>query len=194
VQSSTPTRRNIWCRRRFKTDRYVSFPPGYPSLYLLAMATPALRTRLRLAIDKATTTRSRVLGGRSRRVNNGVTSWFDIDVEFLASESEDLLLVCFVEETSREAGSAAANKGGATTREAGLERELETTQAELQSLIQHQETSKQEQKATNEKLLTSKEELQSLNEELTALNSQLQETLERQRMTSDDLQNVLFST
>jgi two-component system CheB/CheR fusion protein len=180
VQSSTPTRRNIWRRRRFKTDRYVSFPPGYPSLDLLAMATPALRTRLRLAIDKATTTRSRVLGGRSRRVNNGVTSWFDIDVEFLASESEDLLLVCFVEETSREAGSAAANKGGATTREAGLERELETTQAELQSLIQHQETSRQEQKA--------------INEELTALNSQLQETLERQRMTSDDLQNVLFST
>ena len=42
----------------------------------------------------------------------------------------------------------------------------------------------------NEELLTSKEELQSLNEELTALNSQLQETLERQRTTSNDLQNV----
>jgi two-component system CheB/CheR fusion protein len=36
--------------------------------------------------------------------------------------------------------------------------------------------------------------LQSLNEELTALNSQLQETLERQRTTSNDLQNVLYST
>jgi len=42
--------------------------------------------------------------------------------------------------------------------------------------------------------MTSKEELQSLNEELTALNSQLQETLERQRTTSNDLQNVLNST
>ena len=40
----------------------------------------------------------------------------------------------------------------------------------------------------------SKEELQSLNEELTALNNQLQETLERQRTTSNDLQNVLYST
>ena len=40
----------------------------------------------------------------------------------------------------------------------------------------------------------SKEEFQSLNEELTALNSQLQETLERQRTTSNDLQNVLYST
>ena len=36
--------------------------------------------------------------------------------------------------------------------------------------------------------------MQSLNEELTALNSQLQETLERQRTTSNDLQNVLYST
>ena len=52
----------------------------------------------------------------------------------------------------------------------------------------------EEYQATNEELLTSKEELQSLNEELTALNSQLQETLERQRKTSDDLQNVLYST
>ncbi len=33
-----------------------------------------------------------------------------------------------------------------------------------------------------------------MNEELTALNSQLQETLERQRTTSNDLQNVLYST
>ena len=52
----------------------------------------------------------------------------------------------------------------------------------------------EEYQSTNEELLTSKEELQSLNEELTALNSQLQETLERQRTTANDLQNILYST
>ena len=52
----------------------------------------------------------------------------------------------------------------------------------------------EEFQSTNEELLTSKEELQSLNEELTALNGQLQETLEKQRTTSNDLQNVLYST
>lgn len=52
----------------------------------------------------------------------------------------------------------------------------------------------EEFQSTNEELVTSKEELQSLNEELTALNSQLQETLERQRTTANDLQNVLYST
>ena len=52
----------------------------------------------------------------------------------------------------------------------------------------------EEFQSTNEELTTSKEELQSLNEELTALNSQLQETLERQRSTSNDLQNILYSS
>jgi two-component system CheB/CheR fusion protein len=52
----------------------------------------------------------------------------------------------------------------------------------------------EEYQSTNEELLTSKEELQSLNEELTALNGQLHETLERQRTTSNDLQNVLYSS
>jgi len=91
---------------------------------------------------------------------------------------------------------------------AALEQELRDTRTELQGAIHNLEISGEEQKAineealsvneeyqsANEELLTSKEELQSLNEELTALNSQLQETLERQRTTSNDLQNVLYST
>ena len=48
--------------------------------------------------------------------------------------------------------------------------------------------------STNEELQTSKEELQSLNEELATTNNQLHETLERQRHTSDDLQNILNSS
>ena len=94
------------------------------------------------------------------------------------------------------------------SRVAELEQELEATKTELQSAIRNLETSSEEQQAvneealsvneeyqsTNEELLTSKEELQSLNEELTALNSQLQETLEQQRTTSNDLQNILYST
>lgn len=88
------------------------------------------------------------------------------------------------------------------------EQELEATRAELRGAIHSLEISNEEQNAineealsvneeyqsTNEELLTSKEELQSLNEELTALNGQLQETLESQRTTSNDLQNILYST
>ena len=88
-----------------------------------------------------------------------------------------------------------------------IQSELDATRRELQSAIRDLEISSEEQKAineeamsvneefqsTNEELVTSKEELQSLNEELTALNSQLQETLDRQRVTSSDLQNILNS-
>ena len=93
-------------------------------------------------------------------------------------------------------------------RVAELERELYSTRAELQGTVRDLELSGEEQRAINEEALSaseeyqssneemaaSKEELQSLNEELTAVNSQLQETVERQRTTFDDLQNVLYST
>ena len=94
------------------------------------------------------------------------------------------------------------------SRVAQLEQELEATREDLQSAIRDLEIANEEQKAineeamsvneefqsTNEELETSKEELQSLNEELTALNSQLHETVEQQRATSNDLQNILNST
>lgn len=190
------------------TERYLRIAPGYATLDLLAMATPALRTKLRLAIDKISKTTQRVDGGRTRLTHDGVTIWFSIDVQSIVGDHEELLLVCFVEEPNEKAGAPSTHGRSDATRVAELERELEATQAELQTAILNQETSSQEQKAineealsvneefqsTNEELLTSKEELQSLNEELTALNNQLQETLERQRLTSDDLQNVLYST
>jgi two-component system CheB/CheR fusion protein len=188
------------------TERYLHIAPGYATLDLLAMATPALRTKLRLAIDKASRASPRVDGGRARLTHAGATIWFTIEVELLADQ-DDLLLICFVEQPGAASVPSAQGRTEAP-RVAELERELETAQAELQSAILSQEVSNQEQKAineealsvneefqsTNEELLTSKEELQSLNEELTALNSQLHETLERQRLTSDDLQNVLYST
>lgn len=189
-------------------DRYLRVPPGYPSQDLLAMATPALRTKLRLAIEKACKDKARVRAGRTRMSRDGATFWFDIDVQPLTSNNEELLLICFIEETGREPVPGSALTGIDRSRIAELERELEATQAELQTALQNLEMSTQEQKAineealsvneefqsTNEELLTSKEELQSLNEELSALNTQLQETLDRQRTTADDLQNVLFST
>lgn len=190
------------------TDRYLRIPPGYATLDLLAMASPTLRTKLRLAIDKVGKATPRVDGGRTRLLQDGIAIWFRIDVQAIDDEQDDLLLVCFVEEPGERAGTTSSSHRGDAARVSELEQELEATQAELQTSILNQETSSQEQKAineealsvneefqsTNEELLTSKEELQSLNEELTALNSQLQETLERQRLTSDDLQNVLYST
>ena len=126
----------------------------------------------------------------------------------MLSEGQKLLLVCFIDDPKQEQRRGRPIAPHDTSRVAELEQELEATRTELQGAIRNLEISSEEQKAineealsvneeyqsTNEELMTSKEELQSLNEELTALNGQLHETLERQRTTSNDLQNVLYST
>jgi two-component system CheB/CheR fusion protein len=137
---------------------------------------------------------------------DGMETLFTIDVQ--ATPGDDLLLVCFIDQPKSEAKLGRSDTTQELSRVAELEHELDAARQELQAASRDLEISVEEQKAideealsvkeefqsTNEELLTSKEELQSLNEELTALNSQLQETLERQRSTSDDLQNILYST
>jgi two-component system CheB/CheR fusion protein len=172
------------------------------------MTRPGLRVRLKAAITEAVETQSRVIlpGGRTHR--EGEALQFSFDIQPVKSENEQLLLICFIDSNALAAKRAPRGP----KRDAGtldqLERDLEATRAELQQAIRSLEISGEEQNAineealsvneefqsTNEELLTSKEELQSLNEELTALNSQLQETLERQRTTANDLQNILYST
>jgi len=73
---------------------------------------------------------------------------------------------------------------------------LHPDEADVERMAIHADTLQRNQdfQATNEELITSQEELQSLNEELVALNGQLQETIDRQRVTADDLQNILYST
>ena len=140
--------------------------------------------------------------------HNGNPVSFNIDVQPVRNDDDELLLVCFVDtpQHERERGRAATQYD--LSQVVDLEQELTATRTELQGAIRSLEIAGEEQKAvneealsineeyqsTNEELLTSKEELQSLNEELAALNSQLREALERQRTTSNDLQNVLYST
>ena len=190
------------------TDRYLRIAPGHPTHDLLAMARQGLLTRLRPAIQQASQENTRVVvpGGRTRF--NGHSVAFNVDVRPLASDGEELLLICFVDEPTPEPKQDVAGAHQDNQLVAELERELQATRKELQDAVRNLEISSEEQRtineealsvneeyqSTNEELVTSKEELQSLNEELTALNSQLQETMERHRTTANDLQNVLYST
>jgi two-component system, chemotaxis family, CheB/CheR fusion protein len=149
-------------------------------------------------------TRHAVDGCRMRRDGKDVI--FSIDVQ--PAPGDDLLLICFIDTPKSVPNKSKPDARQDLGQVAELELELNAARQELQSAVRDLEISGEEQKAineeassvneeyqsTNEELLTSKEELQSLNEELTALNSQLQETLERQRSTSDDMQNILYST
>lgn len=186
------------------TDKYLRVPKGHPTHDLLAMAPQALRSRIRALIKQVSidAPQQRQAGGTAGPVP------FDISARSVQSEGEELLLICFIDAPRLTERNSLKSTRRDDSRIAELEAELEATRVDLQGVIHSLEVSAEEQRAvneealsvneefqsTNEELLTSKEELQSLNEELTALNSQLQETLERQRVTSNDLQNVLFST
>jgi two-component system CheB/CheR fusion protein len=190
------------------TDRYLRVPSGQPTHDLLAMAPDLIRSKMRAVIQQVCQENAPgvVMGSRMTE-KDGIAS-FTISVRPVLSEGEELLLVCFIDEPKQTQKTVRVGIAEDMPRIAELEHELDATKSELQSAIRNLEVSVEEQRAvneealsvneeyqsTNEELLTSKEELQSLNEELTALNSQLQETLERQRTTSDDLQNVLYST
>ena len=189
-------------------DRYLKVISGRPVNDVIAMAREGVRTKLRSAVQRALHENARVVMPGGRMKGGAGPSSFSIVVIPAPRDREDLLLVCFVEEPEPQVGRSGSTAPADVPRVVELERELEATKTELQSAVRNLEISSEEQMAineealsvneeyqsTNEELLASKEELQSLNEELNALNSQLQETLERQRTTADDLQNVLYST
>jgi len=201
-------RRLEWLYSLGPTDRYLRVPRGHASFDLLAMVRPNMRVKLRAAIQQAMVEKARIVVPGGHMDHEGKRHSFEIGVEATVIDGEDLLLVCFIDAPA--SSHAADRKTTLSDHEhvSELEQQLEATEAELHAAIQSLETSNEEQKAineearsvneeyqsTNEELLTSKEELQSMNEELTALNGQLQETLERQRTTGSDLQNILYST
>ncbi|WP_443749448.1 chemotaxis protein CheB [Asticcacaulis solisilvae] len=197
-------------------SRYLSVPEGHPTTDVLTLAPQGLRTKLRSAIQRARQTLEAGPGAAATRIvvsSNHVDMVGDkavtqIEVQSVMKDGEMFFLLGFVDVAMPDAGIGRSVSGHELTRVKELEQELISTRIELQGAIHNLEMAGEEQKAineealsvneeyqsTNEELLTSKEELQSLNEELTALNSQLQETLDRQRTTASDLQNVLYST
>ena len=189
-------------------DRYLKVVSGRPVNDVVAMAREGVGAKLRSAVQRALHENARIVVSGGRTKGGAGPSSFSIVVIPAPREREDLLLVCFIDEPEPQVGRRGSTAPADVPRVVELERELEAAKTELQSAVRNLEISSEEQMAindealsvneeyqsTNEELLASKEELQSLNEELNALNSQLQETLERQRTTADDLQNVLYST
>ncbi len=192
------------------TDRYLKIASGDASHDILVMAREGLRGKLRVAIQRASDDQARTLVTGARVMRDGGPVAVNITVLPVVSEGERLLLVSFTDEATREpsAQSDLSNQRPTCPGSFELEQELESMRGELSGAVRELEIANEEHKAineeamsvneefqsTNEELETSKEELQSLNEELSALNSQLQETVERQRETSDDLNNILNSS
>jgi two-component system, chemotaxis family, CheB/CheR fusion protein len=190
-------------------DRYLKIVSGEDTRDVLAMAREGLRVKLRSAIQRVKQDHARVTVTGAHVQRNECSIGVSITALPVESDGEDLFLISFVDDPTPDLKPVRPPESAAdTSRVARLEQELDATRADLESAIRDLEIANEEQKAineeamsvneefqsTNEELETSKEELQSLNEELTALNSQLHETVEQQRATSNDLQNILNST
>ena len=189
-------------------DRFLRVAAGDPTSDVLAMARHNMQGRLRAALQRAIADNAAVvMPGGDATIGDKVVS-FNIAVQPVQHESDDLLLVCFIEEPQRSRTPGPLPTAEEATRITELEQELETTRVELNGALRHLDFSvadqlaineealsvNEELQSSNEELLTSKEELQSLNEELTALNTEMQESLKLKRVIADDLQNVLNST
>lgn len=191
-------------------DRYLKLASGEATRDVVAMARDGLRAKLLSAIQGASADHAPVAvsGAQMRRDGNSIGVGITVrPVE--NSGGEGLFLVSFNDDPAVMLGSVEPfDSATDASRVAQLEQELEATREDLQSAIRDLEITTEEHRAiheeamsvseefqsTNEELETSKEELQSLNEELTVLNSQLHETVEQQRATFNDLQNILNST
>ena len=190
-------------------DRYLKVASGEDTRDVLAMAREGLRAKLKSAIQRAKQDHAPVTLTGAQVTRNGCSVGVGITARPIESDGEGLFLISFIDDPTPELKRVGPVELAAdASRVAQLEQELEATREDLQSAIRDLEIANEEQKAineeamsvneefqsTNEELETSKEELQSLNEELTALNGQLHDTVEQQRATSKDLQNILNST
>ena len=188
--------------------RYLHMAAGYPTQDLFTMMPRAVHAGLRSALHRALHAGIRTVATGFQHEESEAQSRYDVAVQPVKEDGKDLLLVSFIEGAETASAGAHPIPSPDNGRADALELELAATRTELQTAIRDLENAAAEQKtiheeilslneeyqSTNEELLTSKEELQSINGKLAARNTQLQDALERQRATTNDLENVLSST
>ncbi len=200
--------KNIWLYAMGPIEKYLRPTSGYPSHDVFEMVLSTLRIRLVSVIQDARTSMKRadITANLDTDANTGkVLRITAIPVEH---DQEQLVLIGFKDEVRTQTVEGNNSGDSDDERVEDLRHQLADARAEIvlaernleslneeQAAVNAEATSIQEEyQSANEELLTSKEELQSLNEELSALNTQLQETLDLHRTTSNDLQNILYST
>jgi two-component system CheB/CheR fusion protein len=193
-----------------RTGRYLEPAVGKTNINIFAMAREGLGPHLSLAVRQAITRRKRVTatgvvvrGERGRtRVDLAVTPMDE------PASLRGLLLIVFEPAPPEADGSSKKGSRKGRSVHPGLERELERTRQQLQTMVRDMEASQahieatneelqstnEELQSTNEELTTSKEELQSLNEELLTLNAELEAKNDELATANDDLRNLLNST
>lgn len=192
---------------------FLHLGEGEPSHDLIALASGELRMELRSALYQAF--RKGVATSRLIRNEAGVDgSSLILQVRPSADEGGARYALVLFGEAPAHSGQEEAGSSGAgddhRQREAfdRVEEELRRTKEQLEStMTAHERTVEalqaaneelqsvnEEQRAATEELETSREEIQSINEELTTINQEHQSTIEEQRRTNADLENLVISS
>jgi two-component system CheB/CheR fusion protein len=189
--------------------RFLQLGGGEPTLDLVRIVEPALRTSLRAALFRARETGSSVdaapisveIDGRTETVRMRVTPAPEVG-------AGHLLVVFDAPPAGAPAAETIASPHPHDAVVQHLERELEHVKVELRDTVEQYEASTEELKASNEELQamneelrsateeleTSREELQSINEELTTVNHEMKVKVDELAAANSDLQNWMAST
>ena len=193
-------------------SQYLEVPIGEANLNILEFAKRGLKLNLEAAIKKARATNAIVeTNNIDIKVNNHYQT-INLIVKPILLKEKDLGVLMIIFETADRTKSIALqseSKPNASKKinPSSLEKELEITRNNLQTVIdelkntnedlqitnEEFQSSNEELQSTNEELETSREELQSVNEELITVNSELSTKIEQLSQANDDLDNLLSS-
>ena len=185
-------------------SRYLEQPTGSPDNNIVNMAREGLRTPLRAALHRVSTTSQRAVHRGVSVQTGGEVSRLNLTVEPLAEFQDAGLYVVTLEEApvgSSPHSDAPVPDAHSDETIRSLEDELRSAQDHLQATVEELETSNEELRSaneefqsTNQELGTAKEELQSINEELETVNAELNRKVADLDHSASDLQNLLECT
>ncbi len=191
-----------------RTGRYLEPAAGKANWNIHAMARPAIRAQLAVALRTALQEK-RSVEVRGLRLEDDTPAIVDITVQAVLQPKsiEGMAMIVFHDvpvapgkrgrgTKSASALDAAVSEELARCREEinALRQEMGASKEELQAANEELQSTNEELQSANEELTTSKEEAQSMNEELQTINGELQSKLDDLALAQSDMQNLLNST
>jgi FixJ family two-component response regulator len=174
-------------------DHYLDADPALKKQDILLIVREELRSKLKLAIQRAMDDPSRHVRVSARVHSDDGAMTVGIDVLPLSSNGDDVFLISFTDERKRDARWAGQADPEDILRTAAQAQEIVMLRGELLSANHDLGVANEERRSASKEMETSKETLQSTNDALKARNKELEEILDQQSATSGTL-NSFFSS
>jgi two-component system, chemotaxis family, CheB/CheR fusion protein len=196
-----------------RTGKYLEPAAGKANMNIFAMLRDGLRQEFPVAFNQVVRKKGSVVLHDIKVGTNGNKQSLDVKIQWVDEPDQlrGVIMIVFIDLPGIPATrqiSETGKKSSGSSRESGLEKELQHLREQMQSTIEEMQTSQEEQKSTNEELqsaneelqstneelTSSKEEMQSLNEELQTVNAELQAKIDDFSRVDNDMKNLLNST